>query len=384
MKASALESLPSPDSSSVYQKWQDFVSLGTRFVGSTGEATAAAFIEKEISQLGFEIHSHEFELETFNTDPTIKFQLTQPQADAFPCHIMLGSTPTGSTGIEGHLQYVGKQGVIGLLEWEKYAIETEEGKPIGYVLGRPDGDAMPQPLGQESLALPHFVIGKDELEVIHDLRLSSSEVTCRAVFEAVETPMVGRNILVQIPGSGSGVSTVVSAHYDSMYSTQGANDNAAGVVALLSLARWLADAPPTRNVTLAFFTGEEWGLAGSRAYVADLGRDRLQEQIQLLINLDGIAEGEGLQAWVSSEALETNIRHAIANADSDLEMPEFRVPAPPGSDHTPFDDIGIPVCMFTRGDITHWHQPSDLPREEALPGILSMIELAGFLIRSLS
>ncbi len=85
----------------------------------------------------------------------------------------------------------------------------------------------------------------------------------------------GQNLIVDLPGATRPDEIVVlSAHLDSL-STQlnapapGADDNAAGVAALLEAARLFAGYRFERTVRLVLFTGEEQHEVGSRAYLAD-------------------------------------------------------------------------------------------------------------------
>jgi len=76
------------------------------------------------------------------------------------------------------------------------------------------------------------------------------------------------NVVVRIPGSVSpDVVYAVSAHFDSNLRSPGADDNTSATVGLLEMARVLADHPLPATVEIAFFTGEEAGLLGSREYV---------------------------------------------------------------------------------------------------------------------
>jgi hypothetical protein len=76
------------------------------------------------------------------------------------------------------------------------------------------------------------------------------------------------NVVVRIPGSVSPeVVYAVSAHFDSNLRSPGADDNTSATVGLLEMARILADHTLPATVEIAFFTGEEAGLLGSREYV---------------------------------------------------------------------------------------------------------------------
>ncbi|MBP6631086.1 MAG: M20/M25/M40 family metallo-hydrolase [Kofleriaceae bacterium] len=61
---------------------------------------------------------------------------------------------------------------------------------------------------------------------------------------------------------------VVSAHYDSVPSCDGADDNATGVAAALEAARVLSAGQHARSLVVACWDEEERGLIGSRAWVA--------------------------------------------------------------------------------------------------------------------
>ncbi len=66
------------------------------------------------------------------------------------------------------------------------------------------------------------------------------------------------NLEADIPGlAKAGEIVVVGAHYDSLFGTRGANDNATGVAALLEIARLLKDSGPARTLRFVAFVNEE-------------------------------------------------------------------------------------------------------------------------------
>ena len=76
------------------------------------------------------------------------------------------------------------------------------------------------------------------------------------------------NIIARIPGTvNPELVYVASSHFDSVERGPGADDDSSGGTALLEVARVLKDHPMPATVELAFFTGEEAGLLGSREYV---------------------------------------------------------------------------------------------------------------------
>jgi hypothetical protein len=79
-------------------------------------------------------------------------------------------------------------------------------------------------------------------------------------------PLAGRlpetstyvNLEADIPGKAKATEiVVVGAHYDSLFGTVGANDNASGVAAVLEIARALKDSAPARTLRFVAFVNEE-------------------------------------------------------------------------------------------------------------------------------
>jgi Zn-dependent M28 family amino/carboxypeptidase len=60
----------------------------------------------------------------------------------------------------------------------------------------------------------------------------------------------------------------IGAHYDSVESCAGADDNASGLAGVLEAARVLSQVPTPRTLVVACWDEEEAGLIGSRAYAA--------------------------------------------------------------------------------------------------------------------
>ncbi|WP_280447123.1 M20/M25/M40 family metallo-hydrolase, partial [Nocardia brasiliensis] len=78
------------------------------------------------------------------------------------------------------------------------------------------------------------------------------------------------NIIARLPGTNSTGTVFLTAHYDSVASGPGANDDGVGVAAILETVRALRAAGTTvRNDVVVLLTdGEEPGLLGAEAFVA--------------------------------------------------------------------------------------------------------------------
>lgn len=104
----------------------------------------------------------------------------------------------------------------------------------------------------------------------------------------------GVNILGVIPGKKK-ETIVISAHYDHLGNRDGkvyygADDNASGSAALLTIAEYFKKNAPEHRIIIAFFDAEEMGLRGSRHFVNTL--DLEKENVVLNINMDMVARGD--------------------------------------------------------------------------------------------
>lgn len=188
---------------------------------------------------------------------------------------------------------------------------------------------------------------------------------------------------------------IFGAHYDSIPRTNGADDNATGVAALLEIARWFAagplDGPPTARLLLAAYDLEEYGYGGSSAHAGELRRQsatlrgmvslemlgftdlrpgsqhlppqlvQLYPSIGNFIGVCGNVASQDLIATVVSamKAIPGLPVESIAVPDNGAMLPEVRL-----SDHSSFWDAGYPALMVTDTSFfrnPHYHQASDTP-----------------------
>ena len=83
---------------------------------------------------------------------------------------------------------------------------------------------------------------------------------------------------------------IAGAHHDTVYQGEGAVDDTSGVTTVLEMARQLAEivnntGVPERTIQFCTWGGEEEGLWGSRAYVAEM-QSSLRNNLRLYLNFD--------------------------------------------------------------------------------------------------
>jgi hypothetical protein len=109
----------------------------------------------------------------------------------------------------------------------------------------------------------------------------------------------GINIYAEHPGTDPQAGAILlAAHYDTVESSPGIDDNATGVATVLEAARLLGDRATPRKLILAFFDLEERGLLGSSAFVNQLPIQSIQGAI--VLEMIGFAcHTEGCQHYPS-------------------------------------------------------------------------------------
>jgi carboxypeptidase Q len=193
--------------------------------------------------------------------------------------------------------------------------------------------------------------------------------------------LMGYNTVAEIPGSDLKDQVVMlGAHMDSWHSGTGATDNAAGDAVCMEAVRILKtlNLQPRRTVRVALWSGEEEGLFGSRAYVAEhfatrptpsagggqpggpiggggggeLVKKPEYEKLSGYFNLDngtGKIRGVYLQG---NEAVGPTFREWLAPF-KDMGASTITISNTGGTDHQSFDGVGLPGFQFIQDEIEY-------------------------------
>lgn len=187
----------------------------------------------------------------------------------------------------------------------------------------------------------------------------------------------GENILAVLPGTVRPNSYVfIGAHYDHLGVSpdgevyNGADDNAAGVAAVLEAARILSasDLRPQETIVFVAFSGEEVGTLGSQALCKRLKTKNLISH-SILLNMEvlGAIAGKGtfLDVWDEGVSSTLPLVEAVQLAGRQLGIPVRRQGCDPGSDATTMLKYGVPAVSvdvaWSYENHPHFHQPSDDP-----------------------
>lgn len=177
------------------------------------------------------------------------------------------------------------------------------------------------------------------------------------------------NVLAEIPGTDPEIGdeiVLVGAHLDSWHTATGATDNADGVAAVMEAMRILAalDAAPRRTIRVALWGGEEQGLLGSRAWVAQhLGTEAARDRFAVYLN-DDPGSGATYGFYMEENVAAKEIFDAWLEALGALGVRRNVIEGIGSTDHVPFVQVGVPAFTtikdFRNYDVRTRHTNADL------------------------
>jgi hypothetical protein len=206
----------------------------------------------------------------------------------------------------------------------------------------------------------------------------------------------GANVVGVLPAADGSVAppyVAVGAHYDHLGMGgggslnphgpaavhPGADDNASGTAAVLALARAVSEAPLARPVLIGFWSGEESGLLGSRAFIRN---EISPSELVAYINLDMVGRLEAnrltVQAMGSSSVWPGIVERANIPGGFDLALSDD--PYLP-TDSSAFNSEGVPTLNLFTGTHSDYHKPSDTADKLNYEGLARISSFTGLIAR---
>ncbi len=199
-----------------------------------------------------------------------------------------------------------------------------------------------------------------------------------------EQDLMEYNVVAEIPGTDLKDEVVMlGGHYDSWHGGTGATDNAAGSAVAMEALRILvvSGLKPRRTIRIALWSGEEQGLLGSRAYVAqhfgrrtDAGANQFggppgggQQQQQSAATYEFKPEHDKLAAYFNLDNGTGKIRGIYLQGNEsvrsifrawlapfkDMGASTITISNTGGTDHQAFDAVGLPGFQFIQDEIEY-------------------------------
>ena len=229
-------------------------------------------------------------------------------------------------------------------------------------------------------AVPMIVVAGEQYNVLARLAAAGHPPSMRVELRVrffTEDPK-SYNVIAEIPGTDPALRdqiVLVGGHLDSWHTASGATDNADGAVAVMEAMRILRalGAAPRRTIRAALWSGEEQGLLGSRAYLAQhfstpADRDRLA----VFLN-DDPGSGKTLGFYMEGNRAAKTIFDRWLAPLKDLGATRNVIEGINATDHVPFQEAGLPgfnvIKEFAAYDERTRHTNADYPErmsEDAL------------------
>jgi len=191
--------------------------------------------------------------------------------------------------------------------------------------------------------IPAISICKEDGAFLQRLIRRHSEVKVRITTTDHSEPMTSWNVLGDLPGQEDpDIIVMIGCHYDGHDISQGAEDPASGVVAVLEAARVLAKYAKQLPYTIRFalWGVEEIGLLGSREYVK-AHNDELPN-IRFYLNMDSAGSSRNNRDLIVNEW--EQLEPLFKGYSQDMAL-DFKVAQSLSafSDHFPFFLEGVPT-----------------------------------------
>lgn len=208
----------------------------------------------------------------------------------------------------------------------------------------------------------------------------------------------GANILAWLPpnaadavAAGPGRVVLAGAHYDHLGLGRtphsrarpdergrvhpGADDNASGVAALLGAADRLAAQPRRRGIVLAFWSAEEFGALGAKAFLDEQIPD--PAAIRAAVNIDAVGRlGDGPLLWNACEGFPAELPQGL---------PLREHPEPFGdNDAEALRAVGIPTLDLSTALHEDYHRPTDTADKLDGAGIERVADFAAAILLGLA
>lgn len=347
----------------------DFMRVG----GTEGEKKAAEIISKELREIGLKAEYHDFPLATsYQFSSQMKILHPYEKEVRITHRVISGGTPPD--GLTAEFKYIDSGGERFCDDIKgKVVMTTGNVDRILYErLKRHEATAVIIPMehNKELFGITFnadYVKKWGELPVCYIGYNDALEMMKRKVskvFLKIEDDSdlegVGRNIVAEIQGTLlPDEEFIFCGHYDSTLN-HGIYDNAAGTATVLELARYYKQYPPKRTVRFIWFSGEELGLRGSKAYVQELKRNGSEDavkKIKMVFNFDlgGTILGKNTLRVTAGKSVYHYLDALNKIEDLDLTV-EYDIYS---SDNMPFCAEGIPAINFYRQALGLGHSWND-------------------------
>jgi Zn-dependent M28 family amino/carboxypeptidase len=218
----------------------------------------------------------------------------------------------------------------------------------------------------EEPGLPDLVISNEQYGRIYRILKKNLPVTLEVNTKNTffETDTIAFNVIAEIPGTDRKLEdeiVMLGAHLDSWHPGTGATDNAGNCAVVMEAMRILKalDVKPRRTIRMALWSGEEQGYLGSRGYLEKHYGDRTtmtlkeaHKDFSVYFNLDN-GNGKIRGIYLQENDAARPIFEAWLKPFNDMDATVVSIQNTSGTDHIPFNEIGLPGFQFIQDPIDY-------------------------------
>jgi len=332
---------------------------GTRVAGGPGYAASVRYVRDQLAAAGYRPTVSTFPFTSYRERREVARQLT-PVARTIRVEAIdySPSTPAGGlrgrvapadngcepgdfTGTRGRIA-IASRGVCFIFQKAQNAaaagatallVFNPEPGPIDATLGDPNASSIP--------------VAAIEAPIARSL-LEADDATVSLELATEKRRTISQNVIAGTRAQGRVL--LVGAHLDSVVAGPGINDNGSGVATVLELARIVRARAPGLAVRFAFWSGEEFGLIGSRAYASDVDA----AQLAGYLNFDMLGTRGG-SAGVYEGPFAQRLLRYFKQRGQRAEIVDLTG----RSDHFAFEQLGVPTGGLFAGVDNCYHARCD-------------------------
>jgi len=219
-------------------------------------------------------------------------------------------------------------------------------------------------------AVPSIVLAAEQYNMLSRMASEGQPAELRIELRTTyyEDDKNSYNVIAEIPGRDPALRdevVLIGAHLDSWHTANGATDNADGAIAVMEAMRILTalNAQPRRTIRVALWSGEEQGLLGARAYIAQHFADQAsRDKLAVYLN-DDPGSGKTLGFYMERNQTAKTIFDTWLEPLKELGATRNINEGIGSTDHVPFKEAGMPgfnvIKDFDAYDVRTRHTNAD-------------------------
>ena len=341
--------------------------LGNRSVGSAGNLQATDFLKKSLKSFGWDVQSTKMDVIDWE-ESGASLEGSGYIYEVFPSPYSLGCDVKSEVAFVSTIEQLKEKQLRGKIVLLHGEIAKQQLMPKNFVFYNPlqsrqivsllekkqplaiisatarnsalAGGVYPFPLIEDGdFDIPSVYMTQEEGDRL--LRCVGGVFSLKSHSRRI--PSLAYNV-VGTKGANKKDRIVITAHIDAKKGTQGAIDNATGVVVLLLVAEFMKNYDRDKQIEIVAFNGEDYFAAsGQMDYIAK-NRDRFKN-IVLNINIDGVGYSQG-QTSFSPFGLDKNLKAKMDNVIGCFKG-IVKADTWPQGDHSIFVQQGCPAIAVS-------------------------------------